>query len=216
MNLDDLMEVWRSQDASPLHGVNEALLRLELRQDEAKLQKWRRWARWFIYGWTAFVVAGMGRRLAVMTDRYDEGVLSGWDYAIPVVGAAAGLLWALLVYVRLRARAVREQRFGDSLRDQISRQLAQLDDAATFARLASLLGFLLLPIVVAFTIILASWRINGRSFSDVWLSVPIVFMICWSIICVGGTLWWTRRVVRRKTLPRKRRLEALLQELDAP
>ena len=23
MNLDDLMEVWRSQDAAPLHGVNE-------------------------------------------------------------------------------------------------------------------------------------------------------------------------------------------------
>ena len=25
MNLDDLMEVWQSQDASPLHGVNEAV-----------------------------------------------------------------------------------------------------------------------------------------------------------------------------------------------
>ena len=23
MNLDDLMAVWRSQDAAPLHGVNE-------------------------------------------------------------------------------------------------------------------------------------------------------------------------------------------------
>ena len=49
MNLDDLMEVWRSQDASPLHGVNETLLRLALRQDEAKLQRWRRGWRWFIY-----------------------------------------------------------------------------------------------------------------------------------------------------------------------
>ena len=39
MNLDDLMEVWRSQDASPLHGVNETLVRLSLRQDEAKLQR---------------------------------------------------------------------------------------------------------------------------------------------------------------------------------
>ena len=42
MNLDDLMEVWRSQDASPLHGVNETLLRLALRQDEAKLRAQRR------------------------------------------------------------------------------------------------------------------------------------------------------------------------------
>ena len=171
------------------------------------------WWRWFTYVLTAWVVAGMARRLSIMISR-DDDVLSGWDYAIPVVGAAAALLWVRLMYVRQRAQAVREQRFGDSLRDQINRQLAQLDYGATMSRLASLLGILLLPIVWAFTIILASWRINGRSFSDPWLSLPIVFMICWTIICVGGTLWWTRRVVQRKTLPRKRRLEALLKELD--
>ena len=214
MNLDDLMEVWRSQDASPLHGVNEALLRLELRQDEAKTQKWLRWSRWLAYVLTALFVADMVRYLAVMVGRYDDGVLSGWDYAIPVVGATAALGWAVVVHLRYRARVARERHFGESLRDQVNRQLAQLDDAATFARLANLIAFLLLPIVCAFAMTLASWRINGRSFSDVWLSFPIVFMICWSIICVGGTFLWARRVVRRKNLPRKRRLEALLKELD--
>ena len=213
MNLDDLMAVWRSQDASPLHGVNETLLRLGLRQDEARLQRARRGWRWFTYVLTALVVAGMARRLSIMIYR-DDDVLSGWDYAIPVVGAVAALLWVRLMYVRQRAQAVREKRFGDSLRDQINRQLAQLDSVATMSRLASLVCMLLLPIVSAFAIILASWRINGRSFSDPWLSLPIVFMICWSILCVGGTLWWTRRVLQRKTLPRKRRLEALLKELD--
>ena len=39
MNLDELMAVWRSQDAAPLHDVNKTLLHLALRQDEAKLQK---------------------------------------------------------------------------------------------------------------------------------------------------------------------------------
>jgi len=58
-----------------------------------------------------------------MIDR-DDDVLSGWDYAIPVVGAAAALLWVRVMSVRLRAQEVREQRFGDSLRDQINRQLA--------------------------------------------------------------------------------------------
>jgi len=214
MNLDDLMEVWRSQDASPLHGVNETLVRLALRQDEARLEKWRRWSRWFTYVLAALAVVGMVRRLSIMIDR-DDDVLSGWDYAIPVVGAAAALLWVRVMSVRLRAQEVREQRFGDSLRDQINRQLAQLDYGATSARLANLLGMLLLPIVCAFAMILASWRINGRSFSDVWLSVPIAFMIWWSIICVGGTFWWARRWVQRKALPRKLRLEALLKELDA-
>jgi hypothetical protein len=214
MNLDELMEVWRSQDASPLHGVNEALLRLELRQDEAKLQKWRRWQGWFVYVLAALMVADMERDLAVMISGYNDGVLSGWDCSIPVVGAAAALCWALLWYVRDRAQAVREQRFDDSLRDQINRQLAQLDDGAMRSRLANLLGTLLLPIVCAFAKILGSWRINGRSFSDVWVSFPIGFMIVWCIICVGGTFLWARRAVQRKMLPRKRRLEELLKELD--
>jgi hypothetical protein len=214
MNLDDLMEVWRSQDVSPLHGVNEALLRLELRQDEAKQQKWLRIARWIFYLTNAVVLADAARVLFIMIYRSDDDLRSGWDYAIPVVGAAAALLWVRMMYMRRRAQALREQRFGDSLRDQINRQLAQLDYGATNARLANLLGTLLLPIVCAFAMILASWRINGRSFSDVWLSVPIVFMICWGIICVGGTFLWARRTVQRKSLPRKRRLEALLKELD--
>ena len=213
MNLDDLVAVWRSQDVAPLHGVNEALVRLALRQDQAKLQKWRRLEKWLVYLIGAAMIGGLARRLAIMINR-DDDVLSVWDYAIPVVGAAAALLWVGMMRVRHRAQAVREQRFGDSLRDQINRQLAQLDYRATMSRLASLLGSLLLPIVVAFTTILARWRSDGRSFSDPWLSVPIVFMICWSILCVGGTFWWARRVVQRKTLPRKRRLEALLKELD--
>ena len=39
MNLDDLMEVWRSQDTAPLHGVDKTLLRLALRHDEASCGK---------------------------------------------------------------------------------------------------------------------------------------------------------------------------------
>ena len=66
MNLDDLMAVWRSQDASPLHGVNETLLRLALRQDEAKLQKERRIERWIIYVMSAVLVAVMAVFLSIM------------------------------------------------------------------------------------------------------------------------------------------------------
>ena len=214
MNVDDLMAVWRSQDASPLHGVNETLLRLALRQDEAKLQARRRRERWMTYFWSAGIVAGMALFLAIMIYPYDDDVLTGWDYAIPIVGAAAAVLWAREVYVRQRAQAVREQEFGESLRDQINRQVAQLDYGATRARLTSLLGTVLLPIVCAVAIILSSWRINDRSFSDARLWRPIVFMIFWIALNVGGSLWWQRRSVQRDLLPRKRRLEGLLKELD--
>ena len=75
---------------------------------------------------------------------------------------------------------------------------------------------MLLPIVCATAIILASWRINDRPFSDSRLWRPIVFLVCWIAITVGPHFWWENRSVQRDLLPRKRRLEALLTELDAP
>ena len=57
MNLDDLIAVWRSQDAAPLHGVDRTLLHLALRQEEAKLQAQRRLGSRIIYVTSAFIVA---------------------------------------------------------------------------------------------------------------------------------------------------------------
>ena len=64
MNLYELMSVWQSQDAAPLHEVNQTLLHLALRQDEAKLQKERRIERWIIYVFSAGMVAAMAVFLA--------------------------------------------------------------------------------------------------------------------------------------------------------
>ena len=46
-------------DATPLHGVNETLLRLSLRQDEATLQKERRREEWITYLASAALVGVM-------------------------------------------------------------------------------------------------------------------------------------------------------------
>ena len=135
MNLDDLMAVWRSQDAAPLHGLNETQLWLALGQDEAKRQKWRRIERWIIYVMSAVFVAGMALFLANMTllmiYRDDMNGLTGWDLALPVVGAVAALISGRAIYVGHRAQARREQSFGESLRDQLNRSIAQLDYQAT-------------------------------------------------------------------------------------
>ena len=134
MNLDDLMAVWRSQDAAPLHGVDKTLLHLALRQDEAKLQKERRRERWIIYVFSAGLVAGMAVFLGMMILTRERKVMTGWDFAIGIGGAAAALLAGGAMYVGHRAQARREQRFGESLRDQLNRRIAQLDDRATIAR----------------------------------------------------------------------------------
>src|SRR4029453_19061787 len=146
MNLDELMSVWRSQDAAPLHGFNETQLWLGLPQDEAKRQAWRRIERWIIFVMSAAVVAGMALFLANMTllmiCRDDMNGLTGWDLALPVVGAVAAMISGRAIYVGHRAQALREQSFGESLRDQLNRSIAQLDYQATTLR-----GTLMLVIV---------------------------------------------------------------------
>jgi hypothetical protein len=213
MNLDDLMAVWRSQDAAPLHGLDKTLLHLALRQDEAKLQKQRRIERWITYVGSAGLVAVMALFVALMI--YDNDPRTDWDFAIPIVGAAAALLWGGAMYVSHRAQALRERSFGESLREQVNRHIAQLDYQATrVVRLASVLVTALPPLVCATAIILAGWRINNEPFGDEW-----VWIVGGIFVCAMGSaagVWEQRRSMERDLLPRKRRLETLLKELDAP
>ena len=102
MNLDDLMAVWRSQDAAPLHSVNETLLRLALRQDETKLQAQRRLESRIIYVMSAGAIAGMAIFLVMIFGMFyynDDDVITAWDFAIPIVGATAALLMSVAHYL---------------------------------------------------------------------------------------------------------------------
>jgi hypothetical protein len=213
-SLDELMTVWQSQDAAPLHGVNETLLRLALRQDEAKLQAQRRRDAWIAYIMSAFLIAMMAA-FALMMVYNDDDVIVSWDYAIPVVGAAAAMLMGVALYVSRRTQMRREQRFGDSLRDQLERRIAQLDYEVTEgSRLANLL--LVAIFVGATAILLAGMRVNSEPDEpfDGWPA--IVGMILVSAFSSLSGFWAQRHSVERDLLPRKRRLEALLKELDAP
>jgi hypothetical protein len=219
MNLNDLMEVWKSQDAAPLHGVNDTLLRLALRQDEARLQAEERLARRLTYLMSAFFVAVMSALLIMMIYPGDDDVLTGWDYAIPVVGAAAGVLWPAAMRMRYWAQARREHSFGASLRDQLNQYIAQLDDhASKYDSLAFHLANNLPAMTWAVALFFAILRINERPLSDAWtdprFSIAFIGMLLFCIISMAGTFWTARRTVKRQLLPHTRRLEALLKELD--
>ena len=211
MNLDDLMDVWKSQDASPLHGVDKTLLHLALRQEQKKVQAGRHTEMWITGLATAFVLAAMAFFLAIMI--YPNDMITGWDLAIPVTGAVSILLWAGAMYVRHRALALRERSFGESLRDQLNRHITQLDFQTTSAfSLANVLLVAVPGLICPMAILLAGSRINERSISDDgFLFIGMLFICVWS---VAAGVWDQRRKVKRDVLPRRRRLEALLRELD--
>ncbi len=212
MNLDELTTVWRSQDAAPLHDVNKTLLHLALRHDEAKLQKWRRIERWIVYIASAGFVAGMALCLVKPIYRYEADGVTGWDFAFPIVGAAAALLMGRAMYVCHRAQALREQSFGESLRDQLNRSIAQLDYQTTTLHRTLMLVIVLMGGICPIALSLTLGRLNEKSFSDdgymiVWLSSMCVFGVATGV-------WELRRQARNVVLPHKRRLEAVLKELE--
>lgn len=212
-NLDELIAVWRSQDAAPLHGVDEARLRVALRQEEARLQAQRRRAAWMTYIMSAVFLVAMAFFLLIIIYRRD--VMTGWDLAVPIVGAAAALVTGVTLYVSRREQALRERHFGDSLRDQLGRRIAQLDYEAT--RGSRLARVLLIGIFVAGSaFLLATMRVNSEPtapFHDWPMFLALILVSAFS--SVAG-VWAQRRSVKHELLPRKHRLEALLQELDAP
>lgn len=213
MNLDELTAVWRTQDAAPLHDVNQTLLHLALRQDEAKLQKWRRRERWMVYVFSMGVVATMALFLATMIYLHrhrPEKKVTGWDYALPIVGAAAALLAGGVMYVSYQRQARREQRFGESLREQLNRGIAQLDDRGTTARMT--LVVVLLGGICPIALFLLIGRINGKSISDDGSTLVSTILMCAFGVATG--VWSIRQQARDVVLPHKRRLEELLKELD--
>jgi hypothetical protein len=215
MNLDELMSVWRSQDAAPLHRVDKTLLHLALRQEEAKLRKARRRERWIIYVVSAGVVAGMSVFLYMMIyfrGHRPEKVVTGWDLALPIVGATAALLVVRAMYVNHRAQSRREQSIGESLRDQLNRSIAQLDGEATRARRTSVLVLVLMGGICPAAILLLGWRVNDKSISDDGYMLVTLLIVC--VWTVASGVWQLRRSVQKDILPRKRRLEGLLKELD--
>jgi len=218
MNLDDLMAVWRSQDASPFHGVNETLLRVALRQDEARLQARRRRDQWIIYTVSAVLLVVMAWFVVLIFGMLffnDDDVITGWDVAVPLVGAAAALLMGVHVYVIRRGQMRREQRFGESLRDQIGRRIAQLDDVVTTGRRLGRVALLAI-FVCGVAMAVAGRRVNMEP-NDPFTGWPAIvrLVLYFSVIWLAGR-WAMRRSVKRELLPRRQRLEALLKELDTP
>jgi hypothetical protein len=217
MNLDELIAVWRTQDAAPLHDVNKTLLHQALRQEQAELEKQARvWTR-VGYVVSAFMFITAGLYLAIMIQRArteSNYVMIVWDYVVGIAGVAAAIIVVWMLFALRRSQRAREQGFGDSLRDHLRRRLKQTDDEATGERRLGLIA-LAAGLLCAVAIPIADRRIAHVPvpWSEIDWPSPFWTVLIFGLLCLELFRWGPRRE-RRKNLPRKRQLEALLQELD--
>ena len=91
--------------------------------------------------------------------------------------------WACALYVGRRAQARHEQRFGESLRDQLDRSIAQLDDQATIAR-GTLLVRVLLWGICPMAILLVI-HADQRASPSATMAICVVSLI-FIVVVVGG------------------------------
>lgn len=212
MNLDDVIEGWRSQGPSTSHGVvDEAQLHRLLQQKQTKLEKQWRGERWAMYAASALFLIVSGLNLAGIIYPDDDGVLIVWDYVVGVGGVAAAITLVGAMLALLRIRQAREQGFGDSLRDHLRRRLAQLDDEATGESRVAFIT-LVAGLIFMWAIPTARERLNDVPWSEIYLPSPLVIVLILGFLC-----WVFFRSMprsRQRTLSRRRQLEALLKELD--
>ena len=215
MNLDDVIEGWRSQDASTIYGVvDKTRLHQVLRQEQAKLEKKSRWGTrgGYIFGVAPLLISS-GLFLAIMFQPNDDDVRVVWDYVVGVAGVTAAIVVAWTLFAHRRSQQARDQGFGDSLRDHLRRRIAQIDDATRERRLA--LVTLAAGLICVVAIAVAQFRIAHMPVPYSEMNWPSPF---WTVLILGllclELFWWAPRRWRRKNLPRKRQLEALLKELD--
>ena len=217
MNLDDVTEVWRSKDVSQLYGVDRTLLHQVLRQEQAKLEKQRRRARWFVSVMNAVLLITAGLFFAILIDPNQPPVFSArlvvWDYVVGVVGVAATLVLAGTLFVARRSRQAREQGFGDSLRDHLRRRIAELDAEATGERRLGLtMVAAMLICVTAISILEGRIRHVPVPWSEIVWPSPFSIVLILGFLYLLFFRWMPRE--RQQKLSRKRQLEALLKELD--
>ena len=217
MNLDDVTAAWRSQDLSPLYGVDKTLLHQVLQREQAKLQRQLRRARWFVYVVNAFLLITAPLYFAILIDPHQPPEFSArvviWDYVVGVVAVAAAVTLAGTLGAANRSRQAREQGFGDSLRDHLRRRIAQLEADVTGERrrtwtmvVATLTGG------TAVSILAGRIKHVPVPWSEVIWPSPFRIVLILGLFYLLFFRWLPR--LRQHSVSRKRQLEALLKEFD--
>lgn len=208
MDFDQMMESWRTQDDKPLYGVNGDLLRLVLQNEQAKIRRTMRMGKWITYV--------MGPGMALFAAFWLWVVILKHGPVLQTIAAGVGtglfVLWVGAFWLSRRRQAKREHGFGNSLKDEIGRNLSLTEyQIANGSWGAALLWTA--PVMIGATLIYwLTFQINTSSGFSVWSHVFMGVCIVWSMVFAA---YAGHREVKRKLEPRRERLRDLLEVLSA-
>lgn len=207
MNFDQMLETWKAQDEAPLYGVNQDLLQLVLQHEQAGIRRKLRRDQWIAY------VAGPGMALFAGFWLW-VAILKGVPtLQVVAAGIAAGLLalWVGAFWTSRRRLVRRERVFGNSLKDEIGRNLSLVEYQISHGRFRA--GLLwTAPVLIGATLIYwLTFQINTDSGFSWWNHGLMAACIVWSVVF---STYAADREVKGKLEPRRERLLELLEALD--
>jgi hypothetical protein len=199
MNLDEVLDAWRSQDQAPLYGVDEGRLQQSAPRGGGKRRRGLVIEARITYGFAALVFAGLASVFVLML--FDDDPRTWWDFLIVTLGVAAAVFAAANLYIGRTRLALRERHFGASLHHELGRHVALLDYELSRTWRVSAITRTMLPFYLCtLALYLSIWRINNEPFKWGTDGFPLLVM--------GGAMWygaWIARHAAQDVLPRKRR-----------
>ncbi|HEY6815777.1 MAG TPA: hypothetical protein VI168_09585, partial [Croceibacterium sp.] len=170
MDFDQMLESWKSQDDKPLYGVNGDLLRLVLHNERDRIGRTLRRDQWITY----LVGPGMALFGAVwLWIAIVNGVPAIYS-AAAAIGAIAFAVWVVAVWLSRRRQAERERAFGNSLKDEIRRNLSLTEYQIANGRWGAALLWTLPVMVGALLIYWLSFQVNTDTGMSAWTHAWIV------------------------------------------
>lgn len=208
MNFDQMMDAWKAQDEAPLYGVNGDLLQLVLQHEQSELRRQLRREQWVTYG--------VGAGMAALGGAFLWAFVTFGGPVPYAVGAAAGMaafvLWMAALWVSLRRQRRRERQFGNSLREEIARNLSLVDyQLSRYGRWGSAILWSAPVLVGAGLIYWLSVEINLDEGESRWDQAWMMLILLWAVVFPTQA---SSRAVRQKLEPRRQRLSELSAMLE--
>ena len=207
MDFDDLKVTWDSQSEELLYSVNEDGLRAVLRKKHQEFKRLVYWQELQTYGSSLLFVTVVSIAFIAGFMEMFQPETTRWDSLALLLAASGWLYFGGKIYVGRKKQEQRERKFTSSLRDELDRDIAQVEYQIS-SRKHIVLGFIP-PYAGAILFMWVVFRMTGVT---EWAVVPLTAAM------IGGLVLESRsqqRLVDHKLAPRKEELESLRDKLVA-
>jgi hypothetical protein len=209
MNFDQMLESWKSQDDKPIYGVNADLLQLVLQGERADIRRELRREQWTTYGMGTGM--GVAAGLILWAFLYFRGPVL--FTVLAAAGTAAFAWWIAALWLSLRRQRWREREFGNTLREELARNLSLLDyQLSRYGRWGAAMKWVAPAMVGTGLLYWLTVEINFDEGESRWEYLWMVLILVWAAVFLPRA---SSREVTKKLEPRRQRLRELLETLDA-